>query len=248
MTQAEQMRHQRNQEAKALIGSRVGTAKAIFTQNSASGQMQTKAAPAKPVRNSIQSRINSLNNQHHETEPQTTVNSNEIIPEHQQLPAQQQVVVAAPVGQHYGDQPAIPSPVTEPTESVPLGTSQPAKKYTNGTSAAVQQPSNGLANVKIPAATTVDDEDEGDQYSTIKRSPHSKTAPSQVSTPDDEENSQLGGGATVSVTQQVMQEVIGQNDNELIPVEGVLYPDMLGDYGLKARALYDYQAGESTFS
>lgn len=65
MTQAEEMRQQRNNEAKQLIGSRVGTAKAIFTQNSASGQMLTSktAAPIKPVRNSIAQRINSLNNQ-----------------------------------------------------------------------------------------------------------------------------------------------------------------------------------------
>lgn len=65
MTQAEEMRQQRNNEAKQLIGSRVGTAKAIFTQNTASGQMHNPkaAAPAKPVRNSIAQRINSLNNQ-----------------------------------------------------------------------------------------------------------------------------------------------------------------------------------------
>lgn len=68
MTQAEEMRQARNNEAKELIGSRVGTAKAIFTQNSSSGQMHSnKAAPAKPVRNSIAQRINSLNNQQQET-------------------------------------------------------------------------------------------------------------------------------------------------------------------------------------
>lgn len=62
MTQAEEMRQQRNNEAKELIGSRVGTAKAIFSQNSASGQMLlNKAAPVKPVRNSIAQRINTLN-------------------------------------------------------------------------------------------------------------------------------------------------------------------------------------------
>lgn len=71
MTQAEEMRQARNNEAKELIGSRVGTAKAIFTQNSSSGQMHSnKAAPAKPVRNSIAQRINSLNNQQQETTPE----------------------------------------------------------------------------------------------------------------------------------------------------------------------------------
>lgn len=68
MTQAEEMRLARNNEAKELIGTRVGTAKAIFTQNSSSGQMHSnKAAPAKPVRNSIAQRINSLNSQQQET-------------------------------------------------------------------------------------------------------------------------------------------------------------------------------------
>lgn len=63
LTQAEEWRQQRNNEAKELIGSRVGTAKAIFDQNSASGQMLlNKSAPIKPVRNSIAQRINALNN------------------------------------------------------------------------------------------------------------------------------------------------------------------------------------------
>lgn len=62
-TQVDEIRKARNNEAKELIGSRVGTAKAIFSQNSASGQMfQKNNAPAKPVRNSIAQRINSLNN------------------------------------------------------------------------------------------------------------------------------------------------------------------------------------------
>lgn len=58
------MRQQRNREAKELIGSRVDTAKAIFTQNSAASQLSNqKAAPIKPIRNSIAQRINTLNNQ-----------------------------------------------------------------------------------------------------------------------------------------------------------------------------------------
>lgn len=40
-TVADEMRQQRNNEAKALIGSRVGTAKAMFTQHSASGQLNS---------------------------------------------------------------------------------------------------------------------------------------------------------------------------------------------------------------
>lgn len=55
------MRQQRNNEAKELIGMRVGTAKAIFNQNSASGQMLlsiNKSAPIKPIRKAIPTRNN----------------------------------------------------------------------------------------------------------------------------------------------------------------------------------------------
>lgn len=36
------MRQQRSQEARELIGSRVGVAKAIFSKNTSEGQLQTK--------------------------------------------------------------------------------------------------------------------------------------------------------------------------------------------------------------
>lgn len=54
-TQAEEMRQQRNEEAKQLIGNSVDKAKAIFNQNTAAGQLAkaAKTAPVKPVRNSI---------------------------------------------------------------------------------------------------------------------------------------------------------------------------------------------------
>lgn len=42
LTEAERMRQQRSQEARELIGTRVLTAKAIFTKNTTEGQLQTK--------------------------------------------------------------------------------------------------------------------------------------------------------------------------------------------------------------
>ena len=42
LTEAERMRQLRNQEARELIGSRVGAAKAIFTSNTSEGQLQNK--------------------------------------------------------------------------------------------------------------------------------------------------------------------------------------------------------------
>lgn len=128
MTQAEEMRQARNNEAKELIGSRVGTAKAIFTQNSSSGQMHSnKAAPAKPVRNSIAQRINSLNSQQQETTseesqhrsvlPKTIVNrvvstiaEAEVIPEDvQQEVLTEKIVQTAKNPQEKLNEPAVAS-------------------------------------------------------------------------------------------------------------------------------------------
>lgn len=62
MTQAEEMRQLRNQEAKQLIGNSVDKAKAIFNQNTVAGQISKqsmKTAPVKPARNSITRTTNS---------------------------------------------------------------------------------------------------------------------------------------------------------------------------------------------
>lgn len=42
LTDAERMRQARNQEARELIGSRVGAAKAMFTKHTSEGQLQSK--------------------------------------------------------------------------------------------------------------------------------------------------------------------------------------------------------------
>lgn len=69
--QAEEMRQQRNQEARQLIGSTVHNAKAIFAQNTAAGQLTSKmvkTAPVKPVRNSITRSVS--NQQQQSPEPE----------------------------------------------------------------------------------------------------------------------------------------------------------------------------------
>lgn len=68
--QAEEMRQQRNQEVRQLIGSTVHNAKAIFAQNTAAGQLTSKmvkTAPVKPVRNSI---TRSVSNQQQQQSPE----------------------------------------------------------------------------------------------------------------------------------------------------------------------------------
>lgn len=165
VTQAEEMRQQRNKEAKELIGGRVGTAKAIFTQNSAAGQMSTvnkAAAPAKPVRNSIAQRINSLNN-----------------PQDQQHPLQQSNGIQNGRNVSYNDE------ITNDVIST----------ATSSISTIIQQ-NNEASSIKVnhlqaenvtasPQKSGHSEEDDGDQYSTIKRSPYSKGNNSQVTTPVD---------------------------------------------------------------
>ena len=154
INQAEEMRQQRNEEAKQLIGNRVGTAKAMFTQNTASGQMTTaKAAPAKPIRNSIAQRINSLSKQANEP------------------PIKQEIVVVE-----------VPPPIVE--EPVEI----------------VEEPE---------PPKLIQDEERDDQYSTIKRSPYTKTNSnnSQVTSPE------IEIVAPVVVSNEGIQHVTVKNGN-----------------------------------
>lgn len=162
ITQAEEMRQQRNKEAKELIGGRVGTAKAIFDQNSAAGQLSAgnnggfKAAPVKPVRNSIAQRINSLNSQQQPQDepPESNYNRN---------------VVNAAIAH---ETPSIPIP---PSNNVIQ--EQPLPEVDNVKTNNVDDLTNDAAAQKHL------EEDDGDQFSTIKRSPYSKSSNSQAATP-----------------------------------------------------------------
>lgn len=167
MTQAEEMRQQRNLEARELIGSRVGTAKAIFTQNSASGQMQTnnKVAPIKPIRNTIQQRFT----------PQNTESGAEKNDE----------LVENPSSENLTEKIAkVAEEVTLNAENI-----QTFQNVINNgkTEQRIEE--------KIEAKPVMSDEqsaeqyDDGDQFSTIKRSPYTKTNSnnSQVSTPIESE-------------------------------------------------------------
>ncbi|XP_055693245.1 drebrin-like protein [Lutzomyia longipalpis] len=158
-TSAEMMRQQRNQEARELIGSRVGQAKAIFSQNTTNVPVTKASAPVKPARNSLAQRINSLNQQQEESVP----------------------------------------------ENLP----------TNGQAAVPQNPPHGF-------------EAEEEQFSTIKRSPHTK-----------------------SVEQTPVEEAKPLPAASSSPVESpkedqATVESILTDAGLRAVALYDYQAADET--
>lgn len=174
------MRQQRNNEAKELIGSRVGTAKAIFNQNSASGQMLiNKAAPIKPVRNSIAQRINVLN-QSATSAPIATV------PEDTTHGEQVEDDTAAPATSEVASnntQPISPFPDVVATKTAvspvaAIGQDEDIVEPEGKPSTA--------ADVVVPQSKVEQPyEDTGDQFSTIKRSPYSKqnSNNSQVTTP-----------------------------------------------------------------
>lgn len=168
MTQAEEMRQQRNLEARELIGSRVGTAKAIFSQNSASGQMQTNnksVAPIKPIRNTIQQRFTPQNietdsdKNNENVESSVSEDSTETIAKVAEV-----VVLNAENIQTF--QNVINNGKTEKALEKPVETKQ-----------------------VISDEQSAEQYDDGDQFSTIKRSPYTKTNSnnSQVSTPIENE-------------------------------------------------------------
>lgn len=167
MTQAEEMRLQRNLEARELIGSRVGTAKAIFSQNSASGQMQTnnKIAPIKPIRNTIQQRF----------VPQNVESGSEKNNEN----------VTNPINENANEK------VVKVAEDIVLNTEN-VKTFqnviNNGTT---EKRTEETIETKVVQSEELSTEqyDDADQFSTIKRSPYTKTNSnnSQVSTPVEHE-------------------------------------------------------------
>lgn len=204
MTEADRMRLQRSQEARELIGSRVGTAKAIFTQNTSDGQMQTKtSAPVKPVRNSIAQRITALNNQQktddEEEEPRVIAHNENII--------QKETAIS--------NEPQSMPAVIEDTNT-------------------------------IKQQNTEDFVEHEEQYSTIKRSPHSKTnsiaSPEESSPPAEQEV--IEKQSSVNTAKEI--SVGNGQKHDIVTEEDIIYQDVLSDGGLKARALYDYQAADES--
>ncbi|XP_054732183.1 drebrin-like protein [Anastrepha obliqua] len=293
LTEAERMRQQRNQEARELIGSRVIAAKAIFTQNTSQGQLQTKlntAPPAKPARTSIAQRINAFNQpQPSEPEPRKpsptpgrvalskfedisfTNNGNQ---QQQQSPVVHTITQRAP----------SPATVTVPTHTLtptqiiePFAAAAVAPALaTNALEEEVEQPVKpeitAIANNDdVPSAADDYAAENEEQYSTIKRSPHSKSNSLQspetsssnatdtaVYQDQDDEGEELEEEEVVrtkvSVTVQQPQSVkngissaLDRNDlTDLVNEDDFICQESLGDVGLKARALYDYQAADES--
>lgn len=177
-TSADEMRQQRNREAKELIGSRVDTAKAIFTQNSAASQLSNqKSAPIKPIRNSIAQRINTLNNQQQQPQQQQPLHS------YSSGTSNNADANTKPISMH-----PIEDAVTLPeSHSIVYNASESCAKVDENvvTSADPIIASTAAGSTQAP---NIPDDDDADPYSTIKRSPYTKTgSTSQVTSPEVEQ-------------------------------------------------------------
>ncbi|KAH8270277.1 hypothetical protein KR018_006466 [Drosophila ironensis] len=222
LTDADRLRQARNQEARELIGSRVGAAKAIFTQHTSESQLQSKLStnpPAKPARNSIAQRINVFNQN-----------------QKQEVPLSSQKKVSKP----------------ETFDGAPVA----AEMVSSITEVEEPQPADDL-----PLAH------DSEQFSTIKRSPHSKTNSLQSQSPNETTSSNETDTAVyqepeeeeeevrtkVSVTVQQSQSsktslsTLERNTlTDLVNEDDFICQESLGDLGLRARALYDYQAADES--
>ncbi|KAL7734956.1 hypothetical protein ACLKA6_011221 [Drosophila palustris] len=234
LTDAERMRQARNQEARELIGSRVGAAKAMFTKHTSEGQLQSKLntqPPAKPARNSIAQRINAFN--HNETQDAgSSVSPRSISPN--KSPFITPVVVETP--------PSVEAPIA----AVDVVSAEP------------------ISEEETQSAEDLPLAHESEQFSTIKRSPHSKTNSLQSQSPDETTSSNETDTAVykkeeevrtkVSVTVQQSQSVktsglstLERNAlTDLVNEDDFICQESLGDLGLRARALYDYQAADES--
>ncbi|XP_064544835.1 drebrin-like protein isoform X2 [Drosophila montana] len=228
LTDADRMRQARNQEARELIGSRVGAAKAMFTKHTSEGQLQSKLntqPPAKPARNSIAQRINVFNhNQNQDTE--VTLSPQSVSPINPPVAIEASEADKAPVVAEVNSVETINEEDLQQTEDLPLA-------------------------------------HESEQFSTIKRSPHSKTNSVQSQSPDETTSTNETDTAVykeeevrtkVSVTVQQSQSVktsglstLERNAlTDLVNEDDFICQESLGDLGLRARALYDYQAADES--
>ncbi|KAI8122165.1 drebrin-like protein isoform X1 [Lucilia cuprina] len=255
LTEAERMRQQRSQEARELIGTRVGAAKAMFTKHTSEGQLQCKlntAPPAKPVRNSITQRIHVFNQNQSQNE------SNIVLSHGHQV-----------LGKTTSSKQTLDEPTNAPKDENKFEKEEGTSHNLDTNLEPVKPEMTAIANIE-EESNSIDDyplEPDSEQYSTIKRSPHSKS--NSLQSPDDtsssnntdtalyqdEEEEVMRTKVSVTVQQSQSQAVatskngyLGErNDmNDIVNEDDFICQDSLGDLGLKARALYDYQAADES--
>ncbi|KAH8335065.1 hypothetical protein KR074_002184 [Drosophila pseudoananassae] len=242
MTDAERLRQARNQEARELIGSRVGAAKAIFTQHTSESQIQSKLntnPPAKPARNSIAQRINAFN----QNEPQVgSVPSSSPVKRSTPEPASAVAPVAA----------EVVSAITEIEESQP-GDDLPLAHESEQFSTIKRSPhskTNSLQS-QSPDETTSSNETDTAVY----QEPEEEVRTKVSVTVQQSQSSKASGLSTLerntcrcnlSINIVLFYRTVYFAVTDLVNEDDFICQESLGDLGLRARALYDYQAADES--
>lgn len=163
-TQAEEMRQQRNQEVRQLIGSTVNTAKALWNQNTAAGQLinkPVKTAPVKPARNSISK---SVNNQRQPSPDPPRIQQS--IVDESPMP----IDVNEPISPTITETPHI----TETRNNQYINLPEPSTVVDQEEE--VQKQQQQLPQQPPQTNNLNVEDDDTDPYSTIKRSPYTKSS------------------------------------------------------------------------
>ncbi|XP_013192790.1 drebrin-like protein A [Amyelois transitella] len=270
---SEALRRQRSAEARRLIGASTAAARALFQQNLNQGQMNNRtnsSIPEKPVRSSvIAQRINTFT-QNQIASPVTTTppkSPSKIQPKaelHEETIDQPKLSpmknidkiklsLESPSQIQY-------EPIIDPTVDLSPSTEEPSSfsainysEYNeyrdiegNRSEPMIKQNilENDMFDASYSSSNENDDDDSDNKFSTIKRSPYSKNNIAE------ENRSELSRQNTVIENVNYKKEN-GNGTHEDVSPEGLeeestIYEDLDDDPGLTARALYDYQAADSS--
>ncbi|XP_032520553.2 drebrin-like protein [Danaus plexippus] len=251
---AEGLRRQRSQEARALIGASTAAARAVFQEHLAQGQRVTKSnsIPEKPIRSSvIAQRINTFSQNTSQTTPRPKTppakQETDTLGDEHQPPAKTSPLKNIDKIKMCLESPSQiqHEPIIDPTDLSPSAENQPGSfsavsytEYNKQSEPIIKQ--NIVDNEMFDAyysSNENDDEDSDNKFSTIKRSPYTKNGDRELSRQD-------------TVIENVRYKENGAADVEDVSPEGMeestIYEDLDDDPGLSARALYDYQAADES--
>lgn len=271
---SEALRRQRSAEARQLIGSSTAAARALFQQNLAQGQINTSRSnsiPEKPVRSSvIAQRINTFT-RGQSPQPVSPVKAptklDTNIPEVGGQPETSPLKNIDKIKMSLESPSQIQyEPIIDPSDLSPSTDVEPASfgdvtyaeckrddSYRDiGTDSSKQSEpmikqnilENDMFDAAYSSSNENDDDDSDNKFSTIKRSPYSKSSAAE------DTGKELSRQNTVIENVNYKKEANGTLNEDASPEgleeEGTIYEDLNEDPGLTARALYDYQAADES--
>ncbi|XP_063535381.1 drebrin-like protein [Cydia strobilella] len=271
----EALRRQRSQEARLLIGTSTASARALFQQNLAQGQLnssRSNSIPEKPVRSSvIAQRINTF------TQPQPTSlpplspsnrSPHKITPTEPQEPKTSplknidKIKMSLETPSQIQYEPIIdptvdlsPSTENDPTSFSAINYAELKENEYRPIADSLKQSEpmikqnileNDMFDASYSSSNENDDDDSDNKFSTIKRSPYTKN-----NIAEENGKAELSRQNTVIENVNYKKEANGTNTSddvspEGLEEEGTIYEDLDDDPGLTARALYDYQAADES--